>query len=682
MMQEMMLSANELSDSVVKAEASSETGMFGSTGSTGTSETGATGATGSSETTPAEDAMKEELVEAAADANRTATGIESEIANEVAEGKKSGVKKSPLAHWLGPDALTDIHGCVTAAGESYCSATGKCFSVSEPDQCPTALNEATGILEIKLPNCPWCVSGSNVTSTSAAKQFLFPGELKNTMKKTTSLVLSWTAKMSKVQASNEVIYAKANSTYNRLASAAAVSNEMYTSDKAHVHLQNLLKRLELQHFNTSSAVREAVSKRVQAAKHAEKLQKSQQEMEEADAGTGASTGASGSTGVTGISDEHARYAEFKVAKAQLQEEASEAAAKYRDAESSDPEAQKKLLAVQEMIRTASTLKMVESARSHLKAVVDMFEESAETGLSGGTGAEDEDSDESESGPSSETGASQLSAQKAELESLKQQHALKESEWSEAREVMKAKLEAAEKALHEATAKHEKQSAGLGVTDEEVEEAIEGSSVLLHHGSTGPESASSGPTGSIGLHDNNTKCKPLVPVDSTKSDSKCKMFTVSGDKCAGDLDFSAAERVCRDHGAHVCAHTELVDAFNAGYQSNIFGWTATKLGGENAGQLIENVMQSDEGLMKKGINVKDVEQNMNKKAYGVHCCGARYGLPGKDGKDGLPGKDGAPGKDGKNGLPGKDGTQGPAGPQGEKGSDGLGLHLKEFKIVRF
>merc|ERR1711871_1854480 len=526
MMKEMMLSANELSDSVVKAD--SESGMTGATGTGSTAGTGSTGATGVSSTgatgvsekTQAEDAMKEELSEAAADTNRSATGIESEIANEVAEGKKSGVKKSPLAHWLGPDALTDIHGRVTAAGESYCSATGKCFSVSEPDQCHTALNEATGILEIKLPNCPWCVSGSNATSTSAAKQFLFPGELKNKMKKTTSLVLSWTAKMSKVQASNEVIYAKANSTYNRLASAAAVSNEMYTSDKAHVHLQNLLKRLELQHFNTSSAVREAVSKRVQAAKHAEKLQKSQQEMEEADAGTGASTGASGSTGVTGISDEHARYAEFKVAKAQLQEEASEAAAKYRDVESSDPEAHKKLLAVQEMIRSATTLKMVEAARSHFKSVIDIFEDASDA--SGATGGEDEDSDESESesGPTGATGGAELSAQRAEIESLKEQHALKESEWSEAREVMKAKLDAAQRALEEATA-NKKPSVGMDVTDEEVEEAIEGSSVLLHHGlnpssgsgTAGAGSASAGSATGASVASNETKkCKPLLPID--------------------------------------------------------------------------------------------------------------------------------------------------------------------------
>ena len=40
----------------------------------------------------------------------------------------------------------------------------------------------------------------------------------------------------------------------------------------------------------------------------------------------------------------------------------------------------------------------------------------------------------------------------------------------------------------------------------------------------------------------------------------------------------------------------------------------------AGIYVENIMQSDAGDMKKGINVKEVEQNVNKKAYGVHCCG--------------------------------------------------------------
>merc|ERR1711981_639651 len=204
--------------------------------------------------------------------------------------------------------------------------------------------------------------------------------------------------------------------------------------------------------------------------------------------TGTSTGSTGGTGATGVADEHAKYAEFKVAKAELEEEASEAAAKYRDVETSDPEAHKKLLAAQEVVRSATTLKMVETARAHLKAVIDIFEEAGAetggTGASGTTGSEDEDADESESGPTGATGGSQLSEQKAEMESLKQQHALKENEWADAREVMKNKLAAAEKALHAATSKPTTAKVGMDVTDEEVEEAIEGSSVLLHHAATG------------------------------------------------------------------------------------------------------------------------------------------------------------------------------------------------------
>merc|ERR1711981_1144242 len=607
MMKEMMEGANELSDSVVKAEVSEETGTTGATGmtgETGSSNTGVTGATGTDEKTPAEDAMQSELVAAAEDAKNSPTGIESEIATEVKEGKKDGLKKSPLAHWLGPNALTDVHGCVTAAGDAFCHATGKCFSVSEPDQCPTALNEATGILEIKLPKCPWCVSGTNASKTAAARPFLFPSEMKIATKRTDAAVLSWSERMSKVQATNEVTYSKANKTFNQLASAAAVSNEMYTSENAHVHLQNLLKRLELQHFNASGAVKEVVMKRVQAAKLAQKLKEEQAAAEGGGSATGTSTGSTGGTGATGVADEHA---------------------KYGDVETSDPEAHKKLLAVQEVVRSATTLKMVETARAHLKAVIDIFEEAgAETGgtgasgATGATGSEDEDADESESGPTGVTGGSQLSEQKAEMESLKQQHALKENEWADAREVMKNKLAAAEKALHAATSKPTTAKVGMDVTDEEVEEAIEGSSVLLHHAATGSGSGASGPTSDVNL--TGTKCKPLLKVDSTKSDSKCKMFTLSGEKCAGDLDYPTAEKMCKSHGAHVCAHTELVDAFEAGYQSKTFGWTATKLGGENAGRLVENIMQSDAGDMKKGINVKEVEQNVNKKAYGVHCCG--------------------------------------------------------------
>ena len=86
----------------------------------------------------------------------TENQIESEISNEVKESKKVGIKKSPLAHWLGKDALTDVHGCVVAAGDAWCSATKNCYSVSEPDTCPSALSHANVVREIQVADCPWC----------------------------------------------------------------------------------------------------------------------------------------------------------------------------------------------------------------------------------------------------------------------------------------------------------------------------------------------------------------------------------------------------------------------------------------------------------------------------------------------------------------------------------------------
>jgi hypothetical protein len=47
-----------------------------------------------------------------------------------------------------------------------------------------------------------------------------------------------------------------------------------------------------------------------------------------------------------------------------------------------------------------------------------------------------------------------------------------------------------------------------------------------------------------------------------------------------------------------------------------------------------------------------------------------GPKGESGKDGVDGRDGSPGKDGKDGVDGK---------QGRPGNDGVGLHLKEFRI---
>ncbi len=56
-----------------------------------------------------------------------------------------------------------------------------------------------------------------------------------------------------------------------------------------------------------------------------------------------------------------------------------------------------------------------------------------------------------------------------------------------------------------------------------------------------------------------------------------------------------------------------------------------------------------------------------------------GSKGKDGVDGAPGKPGSNGKDGVDGAPGKRGERGLTGEKGEKGTDGVGLHLKSFKL---
>ena len=287
---------DEVSDSTGNTGASGATGAtgitgVGSTGATGmaTGSTGATGATGAMtgsstgsssgstgtasgddedvELTPAEKQVEEEM-EIAADKKasklQTESRMEHEIESEVKEGKKVGIKKSPLAHWLGGDALTDVHGCVVAAGDAWCSATKNCYSVSEPDTCPSALSTANVVREIYVADCPWCKKLKN--ESGKPKKFLFPGELKEARSAVDKRVLEWSKGVSHSQASAEALYSKSNETLDKLEVAVAHSNEMFTSEHAHAHLEHFLKRLEKQAFNVSKAVKDVIKKRIASSK--------------------------------------------------------------------------------------------------------------------------------------------------------------------------------------------------------------------------------------------------------------------------------------------------------------------------------------------------------------------------------------------------------------------------------
>jgi len=276
------------------------------------------------------------------------------------------------------------------------------------------------------------------------------------------------------------------------------------------------------------------------------------------------------------------------------------------------------------VRTVKDMDGLEMARHHLDSVIDVFQ-GAGTGGEGSnsTNATDTDDDDvdiamtgGEGGNSSLT--KELETQKAHMEALKKDHALKEQEWTTAHEVMKKKLEESEKALEIANQKQSVPSVGNGthdVTDEEVEEAIEGTSVLLHHPllTVSTDASQMGSNGSK----SNTTCEPLLPADSTKPDGDCKMFSAHGERCEKDLSFAAAGKFCESKGAHICSHKELVDAFKAGYSTTVCGWTTTVLSGE--GRLVENILQADGPAGKKGFNVCEIEKN-DGALNGVHCCG--------------------------------------------------------------
>merc|ERR1711871_913939 len=250
------------------------TGTTGTGGMTGAS-TAATGITGPaldddvSDLTPAEKEAEHEM-EVAADKKpsslQTESQMENEVEAEVREAKEVGIKKSPLAHWLGGDALTDKHGCVVAAGDAWCSATKNCYSVSEPDTCPSALSTANVIREIYVADCPWCKKAKN--ESGKPKKLLFPGELEEARSTVDKHVLEWSKIVSHAQASAEALYSKSNETLDRLEVAVAHSNEMFTSEHAHQHLEHFMKRLESQAFNVSKAVKDVIAKRIASSKKA------------------------------------------------------------------------------------------------------------------------------------------------------------------------------------------------------------------------------------------------------------------------------------------------------------------------------------------------------------------------------------------------------------------------------
>ena len=152
-----------------------------------------------------------------------------------------------------------MHGCVVAAGDAWCSATNKCYSVSEPDTCPSALSRANVVREIQVADCPWCSKLNN--ESDKRKKFLFPGELKEARKEVDTKVLSWTKRVSHRQAAAEALFGKADESLKKVEVAIAHSNDLFTSKHAHDHLEHFLKRLESQGFNVSKAVKEDTAER-------------------------------------------------------------------------------------------------------------------------------------------------------------------------------------------------------------------------------------------------------------------------------------------------------------------------------------------------------------------------------------------------------------------------------------
>merc|ERR1711871_1939237 len=646
--------------------ATGSTGSTGNTGATGVSEytastgstgitglddvTGSTGISGTTGTSSEEDGLTpaekevEEALDAAADKKasklESESQIETEISNEVKESKKVGIKKSPLAHWLGGDALTDKHGCVVAAGDAWCSATKNCYSVSEPDTCPSALSTANVIREIYVADCPWCKKAKN--ESGKPKKLLFPGELEEARSTVDKHVLEWSKIVSHAQASAEALYSKSNETLDRLEVAVAHSNEMFTSEHAHQHLEHFMKRLESQAFNVSKAVKDVIAKRIASSKKAMLLKtKFIEEHSFANdtvmdnSTNGATGGATGGTGgATGGAAHkaalaHDSVAAFKVEKAALQVEISAAKAKYRDVEVNDTLAHQKLRLVEEAVRKAKSAKDLELVRMQFKAVQEIFDDDEHEDAATG-GATGEEGDEDETGATGNGNATsllkELESQKALVSSLKEKHKEAQDEWATAKDIMARDLAKKDQELKAQKIHGANEATGtVDISDEEVEEAIEGTSMLLHHvvPSKYRTAAKDFPTGnSTGNSTGNlTKAAPfeknctLSPMDKK---AECKVFSVHGKNCDKDLSYTDAQAVCEEKGAHVCSQAELLEAFKSGYESTACGWTSTET---TMGHLVEMVLSEDrpdiEG--KKGFNVCALEKNLEN-TYGVHCCG--------------------------------------------------------------
>merc|ERR1711898_85043 len=320
------------------------------------------------------------------------------------------------------------------------------MGVSEPDTCPSALSTANVVREIYVADCPWCKKLKN--ESGKPKKFLFPGELKEARSAVDKRVLEWSKGVSHSKSSAEALYSKSNETLDKLEVAVAHSNEMFTSEHAHAHLEHFLKRLEKQAFNVSKAVKDVIKKRIASSKKALRLKNqfikthASNSTNETDAdnftsgmtgGTGGATG--GATGSEAGKDaqHHNEVASFAIEKAGIQLEISNAKEKYRDVDVNDTNAHIKLRAVEELARRSKSLADLDVVRMQFKAVVAIFEE-----------------DEEEDATGDETGATgggnttallkELDTQKALVAAMKEKHHESEAEWANAKDIMKRDLE--------------------------------------------------------------------------------------------------------------------------------------------------------------------------------------------------------------------------------------------------
>merc|ERR1712072_434525 len=468
--------------------------------------------------------------------------------------------------------------------------------------------------EIYVADCPWCKKLKN--ESGKPKKFLFPGELKEARSAVDKRVLEWSKGVSHSQASAEALYSKSNETLDKLEVAVAHSNEMFTSEHAHAHLEHFLKRLEKQAFNVSKAVKAVIKKRIASSKKALRLKNqfikthasSSTNETDADNSTSGMTGGAtgGATGATGgatgseagkDAQHHNEVASFAIEKAGIQLEISNAKEKYRDVDVNDTNAHIKLRAVEELARRSKSLADLDVVRMQFKAVVAIFEEDEEEDATGGATGEEGDEDETGATGGGNTTAllKELDTQKALVAAMKEKHHESEAEWANAKDIMKRDLEKKDEELNVqkkkcASGNCGKATGGTGtadVTDEEVEEAIEGTSMLLHHvvPSKNRTAAKDFPTGATGntsvTKPNVTTCK-LSPMDKKE---ECKVFSVYGKKCNKDLPYSDAQAVCEEKGAHICSQAEMVEAFKTGYESAACGWTSTET---TMGHLVEMV----------------------------------------------------------------------------------------------